>query len=77
MTTAEENQWEEAVTAYDDGKGIPLEEINPDDGEAMNNIYAALNVHDFEPMKKFHLTSLAAEGNNTDTCIVSSNNRPV
>lgn len=48
MTTPEEeNGWKAAAAAYDDGKGIPLEEIDPDDKETMNEVYSALNVNNF------------------------------
>ena len=41
----EENGWKAAAAAYDDGKGIPLEEIDPDDKETMNEVYTALDVN--------------------------------
>lgn len=44
MATDEENGWRAAAAAYDDGKGLFLEEIDPDDEATMNEVYAALKV---------------------------------
>ena len=44
MASEEENGWIAAATAYDDGKGLLLEETDPDDEETMNEVYAALKV---------------------------------
>ena len=44
MATDEENGWREAAAAYDGGNGIPLEGIDPDEKEIMNEVYAALKV---------------------------------
>ena len=44
MATDEENGWRAAAAAYDDGNGIPLEGIDPDEKEIMNEVYAALKV---------------------------------
>lgn len=43
--TDEENFWREAAAAYDDGKGLLLEEIDPDDEGTMKEVYAALKVN--------------------------------
>jgi len=45
MPTEEESKWEEVAKAYDDGKGLPLEGVNPDDKETMNEVYGALKVN--------------------------------
>ena len=87
MTTDEENQWKAAAANYDEGKGIPLEEIDPNDRESMDATYVALGVKDFFAklrLKRF-IRSLQPQQQpqqvrrrcNTDVCIVSSNNQPV
>ncbi|KAL3917093.1 MAG: hypothetical protein SGILL_004875 [Bacillariaceae sp.] len=42
--TDEEKAWEAAAAAYDEKKGIPLRECDPDDKEAMGFIYGVLGV---------------------------------
>jgi len=46
MPTEEESKWEEAAKAYDRGKGLPLEEYDPDDSDDMVLLYDALEVND-------------------------------
>ena len=87
MTTDEENQWKAAAANYDDGLGIPLEEIDPDDKESMDAIYVALGVNNLgaKLRLKHFIRSLQPQQQpqqvrrryNTDACIVSSNNQPV
>ena len=43
--TEEEKSWRAAAAAYDDGKGLLLEEIDPDNQETMKEVYAALKVN--------------------------------
>eukprot|EP00547_Thalassionema_nitzschioides_P014339 CAMPEP_0194237956 /NCGR_PEP_ID=MMETSP0158-20130606/4816_1 /TAXON_ID=33649 /ORGANISM="Thalassionema nitzschioides, Strain L26-B" /LENGTH=447 /DNA_ID=CAMNT_0038972097 /DNA_START=84 /DNA_END=1427 /DNA_ORIENTATION=- len=52
MTTEEENDWREAAAAFDDGKGLRLEEYNPDDNEDMQLLYQALKVNDPHAKKR-------------------------
>ena len=47
MATDEENCWSEAAAAFDGGKGLPLEEIDPDDKDEMQLLYQALQVNDY------------------------------
>ena len=44
MPTEEESKWEQVAKAYDGGKGLALEEFDPDDKEDMKDLYDALNV---------------------------------
>ena len=87
MTTDEENRWKEVAASYDDGLGIPLEEIDPDDEEDMQEIRRLLGVNELGAkarLKRF-IRSLQPQQQpqqvrrryNTDVCIVSSNNQPV
>ena len=87
MTTDEENRWNAVAASYDEGKGIPLEEIDPNDRESMDATYVALGVKDFFAklrLKRF-IRSLQPQQQpqqvrrrySTDACIVSSNNQPV
>jgi hypothetical protein len=46
MITEEERSWKVAAASYDSGKGIPLEEFNPDDKSDMESLYQALKVKD-------------------------------
>jgi len=53
MPTEEESKWEEAAKEYDGGKGLPLEEYDPDDSDDMVLLYDALKVND--PYAKLRL----------------------
>lgn len=52
MSREEERAWETAAAAYDQGKGVPLEEVDPDDKDDMKQVYDALKVTDYFAQKR-------------------------
>ena len=87
MTTDEENRWNAVAASYDEGKGLPLEEVNLDDEGDLQEICRLLGVNELGAklrLKRF-IRSLQPQQQpqqvrrrcNTDVCIVSSNNQPV
>ena len=52
MATTEEKAWEAAAAAHDGGKGMALEECNPDEPDDMELVYAALGEDDPHAKKR-------------------------
>lgn len=52
MVTKEEKNWEAAAAAYDEGEGLPLDEVNPDNPSEMSELYLILEVETFAARKR-------------------------